>query len=319
MTSQACPKDEAISHFPVMAPEIESFIAQNNPRIIFDGTVGLGGHAKGILEKFPFVETYIGVDVDEEALARAEENLAPFGKRIHLCRGSYEDVATFVEEVGAGVPDALLVDLGASTLQLKDGRRGFSFSANGPLDMRMDKRRKVTAADILQKSSAEQLQHIFSTYGEFRFSKTLAQAIARAKEKPTTTAALAKFVADVLPQKFVKQRKRHPATQVFQALRIAVNEELATIERALPNLFDVLAESGIFMAISFHSLEDRLVKRFFKELLGRCKCPKDLPTCICGEVPKLELLTRRPITATDDEVWQNPPSRSAKLRVARKL
>ena len=319
MTSQACPKDEPILHYPVMAPEVESFIAKVNPRVVFDGTVGLGGHAKRILEKFPSVKSYIGVDVDEEALARASEVLDAYKERVHLCQGSYEDVEAFVAEVGSGQPDIILVDLGASTLQLKDGRRGFSFSANGPLDMRMDKGRKRTAADILQESNAKQLQQIFSTYGEFRFSKTLAQAIVKAKEKPTTTAALAQFVTDVLPKKFVKQRRRHPATQVFQALRIAVNEELGVIERALPNLFNVLASGGLFLAISFHSLEDRLVKRFFKERLGICKCPKDLPTCICGEKPQLELLNRRPITASDNEVWENPPSRSAKLRVARKL
>ena len=319
MTSQACPTDEPIQHFPVMAEEIEEFIEQHKPRVIFDGTVGLGGHAKRILEKFSFVELYIGADIDEEALERAKEVLADYEDRVMLCHGSYEDIEELLVEVGKGQPEAILIDLGASTLQLKDGRRGFSFSNNGPLDMRMDKRRSLTALQILQNSSAKELQRIFSTYGEFRFSKTLAQAIVAAKEKPKDTASLASFVTKVLPQKFVKQRRRHPATQVFQALRIAVNDELGIIERALPNLFECLASEGIFMAISFHSLEDRLVKRFFKKGLGICKCPKDLPTCICGEKPKLELLTKRPITASDMEIWENPPSRSAKLRVAKKL
>jgi len=308
----------AIDHVPVMVEEIVELLRSRRPSVVFDGTVGLGGHARAILSALPEVRHYVGTDVDDEALTRARTNLASFGDRVRLFHGSYENVEHFVAEAAVGAPDAVLVDFGASTLQLRDGRRGFSFSQAGPLDMRMDPRRPMTAADILRTGSAERLQEIFSTYGEFRFSKTLARALAGAAEKPTDTVSLRLFVERVLPRAFVRGRRINPATQVFQALRIAVNDELGAIERALPRLFAVLASGGLFLAISFHSLEDRLVKNFFNDGLGRCRCPKDLPACVCGAAPVLSLVTKRPLTASITEVAANPPSRSAKLRVARK-
>lgn len=309
----------AVDHVPVMAEEIIDVLTPAPPEVFFDGTVGLGGHCKILLDRFPEIRHYIGVDVDEHALARARVLLEPYGGRVSLFHGSYEDIASFVEQAKVQAPQALLVDLGASTMQLKDGDRGFSFSNCGPLDMRMDQSNPLTALELIRLSSAAELQIIFSKYGEFKFSGRVARALADLDVIPETTSEFADFVSSCLPVKYVKTSKKHPATQVFQALRIAVNDELNVIERSLPKLFAALAKGGLFLALSFHSLEDRLVKRFMKDRLGRCVCSKKLPLCVCGAVPVLELLTRKPIKPSSKEIEVNRPSRSAKLRVARKL
>jgi len=249
----------SIEHVPVLTSEILAFLEKAPPKTVFDGTVGLGGHALALLERFPSIERYVGVDIDDQALERARERLAPFEKRCRLERASYEDVNDVLLRQGLDSIDCVLVDFGASTMQLKDPMRGFSFSAAGPLDMRMDRRSTLSALDILCNASAERLQQIFSAYGEFRYSKTLARAIAGLKVKPQSTKELAALVESCLPKKFLRTCKRNPSTQVFQALRIAVNDELGAIERALPQLLESLSAGGMFLAISFHSLEDRLV------------------------------------------------------------
>jgi 16S rRNA (cytosine1402-N4)-methyltransferase len=204
-------------------------------------------------------------------------------------------------------------------LQLKDPSRGFSFSATGPLDMRMDDRLEMTAADFLRTAGTERVRQVLERYGEVRFAGRLARTLTEGPETPEDTAAVVRAVERALPTPFLKTRRRHPATAVFQALRIAVNDELGALERALPSLFDRLAPGGLFLVISFHSLEDRLVKTFLKYLEGTCTCPRDLPRCVCHRTPRVELLTRKPLAATERETAENPPSRSAKLRVARKL
>jgi len=309
----------AHDHVPVLAGEITDFLKPSPPSVFFDGTVGLGGHCKILLDKFPQIKHYIGVDVDTQALERAKTLLAPYSDRVSLYKGSYEQIDDFISLAGFGPPDALLVDLGASTMQLKDGARGFSFSEDGPLDMRMNLDSDLTALKLIQQSSASELQTIFSKYGEFRYSGRVARALAETDDLPQTTGELASFVKRCVPVKFVKTSKKNPATQIFQALRIAVNDELNVVERSLPKLFNALPSNGLFMAIAFHSLEDRLVKRFLKAGLGKCVCSKKLPKCVCNATPTLEILTRRPVTASESELAVNRPSRSAKLRVARKL
>lgn len=310
--------DAGIRHVPVLADEVLGVLAARPPAVVLDGTVGLGGHARRILERFPEVRRYVGVDRDEAALERARATLAPFGDRVYLGQASFEEADRVAEAAGAGPPDAVLLDLGTSMLQLKDPGRGFSFVEPGPLDMRMDRRTPRTAADVLRSSSAEELQQLFSRYGEFRFSRTLARALAALPEPPQDTVALTRLVHQVIPARILRERRKDPTAQVFQALRIAVNDELGALERALPRLFAALAPGGVLAVISFHSLEDRRVKTFFRERLGRCTCPPRLP-CQCGARPTLELLTRRPTTAGVAERAANPPSRPAKLRAARKL
>jgi 16S rRNA (cytosine1402-N4)-methyltransferase len=308
-----------VDHVPVMAEEIVNVLESSPPEVFFDGTLGLGGHCKILLDRFPEIRHYIGVDIDEHALARARILLAPYGDRVSLFHGSYEDIDRFVHESNAKPPEAILVDLGASTMQLKDSDRGFSFSGGGPLDMRMDQSNPLTALELIKQSSAAELQTIFSKYGEFKYSGRVARALADLEKIPETTSEFAEFVSSCLPVKYVKTSKKHPATQVFQALRIAVNDELNVIERSLPKLFSALSQGGLLLALSFHSLEDRLVKQFMRDGLGRCVCSKKMPLCICGARPVLELFSRRPLCASPEEIERNRPSRSAKLRVARKL
>ena len=308
-----------VDHIPVMAEEIAQFVGEAGAEVVFDGTLGLGGHCRILLERFSHIKHYIGVDVDEKALSIARERLSEVSDRVSLFHGSYENIDVFVEEANHGQPQVVFVDLGASTMQLKDGERGFSFSEDGPLDMRMNQSTSYTAYDLIKNSSAENLQEIFSKYGEFRFSGRVARALAQASIIPRTTKELAAFVCRCIPSAYVKKSKKHPATQIFQALRIAVNDELAVIERALPKLFSALAPGGLFIALSFHSLEDRLVKTFLKDGLGTCVCDKRLPRCVCNAVPLLKIITRKPVVASARELEGNRPSRSAKLRVARKL
>ena len=324
MKKQSRRLDEAIEHFPVLADEIVSCLAELSPEIVFDGTLGLGGHARRILKSIDSVKSYIAVDIDSKALDRAKDVLAPYVQegRAQIFQDSYERVESLLKEVlplDRAEADACLLDFGASTLQLKDPVRGFSFKEEGPLDMRMSQDGRPRAQDILDKSSAKELQHIFSSYGEFRFSKTLARAISSARRKPSNTRDLAALVSSIVPSKLKRRERLHPATQVFQALRIAVNDELRVIERALPKVFDSLSKGGYLLCISFHSLEDRLVKSFFNSRLGKCSCPKDLPNCICSPIKELELLCPRPIVPSTKELEINAASRSAKLRVARKL
>lgn len=307
-----------VRHRPVMVDEVVEFLAAASPVTVLDGTVGLGGHAERILSLIPSVERYVGLDWDDRALGRARETLAPFGDRVTLVRSSFEEGAGVASDLGLR-PDAVLLDLGTSMLQLKDPSRGFSFSASGPLDMRMDDRRDMTAAEFLRTAGTERVRQVLERYGEVRFAGRLARVLTEGPETPTDTAAVVRAVERALPTPFLKTRRRHPATAVFQALRIAVNDELGALERALPRLFDRLAPGGLFLVISFHSLEDRLVKTFFKDQEGACTCPRDLPRCVCHRRPRVELLTRKPLAASERETAENPPSRSAKLRVARKL
>lgn len=285
-----------------------------------DVTLGMGGHTEAILQANETVRV-IGIDQDEAALGIAGERLKPFGERAILVRSNFSQLRPVLESLEIDTLNGIVADLGVSSLQLDSEERGFSFRYDAPLDMRMDASAATpTAAELLESLSEVEIADIVYRYGEERFSRRIARRIVERREAGTpvkTTKDLAGLV-----ERSVKRNpkdKIHPATRTFQALRIAVNGELEILERFLKDGVDSLKTDGRFAVISFHSLEDRIVKQTFQRLAGKCFCPPRMPQCICGAVKKIEIVTRKPITPGDDEIEQNPRSRSAKLRVARRI
>mgnify|MGYP001573433405 FL=1 len=306
------------AHEPVLLAEV---LAQLDPREAgryLDGTVGAGGHAAAILERSAPDGRLLGLDVDPAALAIARRQLARFGDRAVLVRANFALCDVVARERRFLPVDGVLLDLGLSSIQLADEDRGFSFRSKGPLDMRADPDLLRTAADIVNRAGEHELRRILAEYGEETEAARVAGAIARRRVKrPFETADdLARFVAGV---KTRRPRGIEPATQVFQALRIAVNDELASLERGLAAAVAILRPGGRLAVISFHSLEDRVTKRFFARESRDCICPPHLPTCVCGHRAGLRVVARRPITPDAAEVARNPRARSARLRVAEKL
>lgn len=300
-------------HIPILVqPILEHLLPAAR---ILDGTVGAGGHSAALLEAGG--ESLIGLDRDPQALALARERLAPFGARAQLVHSSYAEMRAIVQAHGWKAVDAILLDLGASSMQFDTAARGFSFRADAPLDMRFDPTSDdETAAEIVNTWDEEDLADIFYRYGEEPQGRRFARAILRARPL-ATTGELAALLERSAPRR--PGDKIHPATRVFQALRIAVNDELATIERALPAAIDLLRPGGRLAVISFHSLEDRLVKEAFKLAATDCICPPKVPVCVCGHRASVRLVTRKPIEADPAEAEANPRARSAKLRVVERL
>jgi 16S rRNA (cytosine1402-N4)-methyltransferase len=288
--------------------------------VYFDGTLGGGGHAYEILRRSGPDGLLIGVDVDDDALAEGARRLEPFGARAVLGHGSYADIREIITALGIGTVDGILIDLGVSSHQLATRARGFSFTLDAPLDMRMDRRRPMNAYDVVNSYSREQLRKIIREYGEETMAARIAEAITeRRRHTPIrTTAELAALVVQTLPPA-ARRKKIHPATKTFQALRIAVNDELASLRRAIDAGLTVLAPGGRFSIISFHSLEDRMVKERFRTLEKGCTCPPDLPACACGLTGILNVITKRPIMPTAEEIAVNPQARSARLRTAERI
>lgn len=297
--------DAAPRHVPVLLKEVLDGLNPQPGDDVLDGTLGAGGHAAAILERTAPDGRYLGLDLDEAALETARKNLDRFGSRVMLVRGSYRDAAEISAERGFGPFQAALLDLGFSSLEIDDPARGFSFRRDGPLDMRYDERQELTAAEIVNSWPERDLERIFRLYGEEKFAHRLAGAIveARRRHRFVGTLEFVEALGGALPGS-ARHGRIHFATRVFQALRIAVNDELGTVEAALPTLLDLLAPGGRLAVISFHSLEDRLVKQFMRgeERAGRLKA-----------------MTKRPVVASEDEERVNPRARSAKLRVAIKL
>jgi len=306
-------------HQPVLMREVVKLLSPEPGAVIVDGTIGMGGHCEALLSAYPTIKI-IGIDRDEDALSISRERLAPYGDRVHLVHGNYRDCVDILRTLGVGQIDGFLLDLGLSSLQLDRSERGFSFRASGPLDMRMDRTSRASAADLVNDASVEELSGIISRYGEERFAHRIARAIvaARAKGRIETTDELARIVYDAIPRKFHPPRI-HPATRTFQALRIAVNDELSNLENGLEASFSVLSAGGVMAVISFHSLEDRIVKGFFRYKALSCICPPDIPVCMCDKKVEMHVLTKKPIVPSDEEIDANPRARSAKLRAARKL
>jgi 16S rRNA (cytosine1402-N4)-methyltransferase len=302
------------THIPVLYHEVLQHLRpQPNGRYL-DATLGAGGHTAGILQASAPTGRVLGFDRDPEAIAFARQQLAEFGDRVTYVNASYAEMTHLAPANGFADFDGILLDLGLSSRQLDNAQRGFSFMKDGPLDMRFDPTKGETAADLINNLSEAELVDIFWRYGEEPQGRRLARAIV--KNRPfTQTRQLADFIAAQ-----VKKRQRiHPATRIFQALRIATNKELEAVETGIPAAIELLKGNGRIAVISFHSLEDRFVKRLFRRLSQRCTCPPEQPICTCGGKATLRLVTRRPIKASAEEIEQNPRSRSARLRVAEKI
>jgi len=303
-------------HESVLAREVVEALRPEPGKLLLDGTLGGGGHSLLLLERGARV---IGVDKDPRALAAARARLARFGEAFRAVRADFRDAKAVLESLGLAAVDGALVDLGVSSPQLDQAERGFSFSRPGPLDMRMGEEGEPLR-DLLRRIDERELARILREYGEEPFARPIARTVKRAVDEggPLDTARLAELVAGAIPRK-AWPKKIHPATRTFQALRIAVNDELGALAQWLEALPAILAPGGRAAAISFHSLEDRMVKEKFRALTQGCTCPPDLPICACGAKASFAPVTRKPVVAADDEVAANPRARSAKLRVVEKL
>jgi 16S rRNA (cytosine1402-N4)-methyltransferase len=303
-------------HEPVLAREVVELLRPGPGRLLLDCTLGGGGHALLFLERGARV---IGIDKDPRALAAAKARLARFGEAFRAVRADFRDARNVLDALGIGEVDGAVADLGVSSPQLDEAERGFAFSRPGPLDMRMGSEGE-TLADLLRRIDERELARILKEYGEEPFARPVARAVKRALERGELldTAKLAEVVAAAIPRR-AWPRKIHPATRTFQALRIAVNDELGALAAFLEGLPRVLAPGGRAAVISFHSLEDRMVKERFRALSQACTCPPDLPVCACGAKASFAPVTRKVVTASEAEVATNPRARSAKLRVVEKL
>lgn len=300
-------------HIPVLLREVTSLLRPERGGVFVDATLGLGGHAGALLAAAPSIRV-VGIDTDPDALAEAGVRLAPFGDRLLLVPGRYEEIATHLDRLGLVEVHGVLADLGVSSLQLDCAERGFSFMTDGPLDMRMS-RSGPTAADLVHTLSGEELSRIFREYGEERMARRIAREIVHARvDTPVrTTGELRRLVLRAVGPK--RERHKDPATRVFQALRIATNRELIDLERFLDDAIARLALGARIAVLSYHSLEDRIVKRTFARHTAGCTCPPSFPVCVCPRRRVMALVTRKPIRPSLPEMMQNPRSRSARLRV----
>jgi 16S rRNA (cytosine1402-N4)-methyltransferase len=306
-----------MKHEPVLLEPILEYLEPNRPDgVLVDATVGLGGHSEALLERHPGIRLVV-IDRDPEALARSQERLSRFGDRVAFVRGRHESLIDILKQSGVTAVSGLLADLGVSSMQLDDASRGFSFRFEGPLDMRMGPEGR-SAADLVNDLDEYELARIIRDYGEEPMARGIARAIVkgRAEARIETTSRLAEVIRTVKKPRF---REIDPSTLTFQALRIATNEELVGLDRFVDDAVSVLETSARAAIISFHSLEDRIVKRAFRRLEGECTCPPNLPVCGCGATALVEVLTGRPVTASEEEMQRNPRSRSAKLRVAERV
>ncbi|MEE9614822.1 MAG: 16S rRNA (cytosine(1402)-N(4))-methyltransferase RsmH [Thermodesulfobacteriota bacterium] len=323
-------------HTPVMTREVLEYLDCRPGGTYVDGTLGGGGHAREILEATGPDGRLVGIDRDGDALKEAGALLEPYGKRALLVREDFREIKRVLADLGIGTVDGMVLDLGVSSYQLESPERGFSFRHDARLDMRMDTRQELSAYDLVNGLSAEDLERIFRDYGEERAARRIARAIEKKRgEGPiTTTDELAGIVAGAAWRAGGKggkrgrgargrggaaKRKIHPATRVFQALRIAVNDELESLKAGLTDGIEALGSGGRMVVISFHSLEDRIVKNCFRDLWRGCVCPPEVPVCVCGKEPSLRLLTKRVVFPSDAEVERNPRARSARFRAAEKI
>lgn len=303
-------------HVPVLLDKVVEHLAPRPGRRYVDCTVGAGGHAEAVLDASSPDGQLLAVDADGSILALARERLSRFGDRVRFAHANFADLASVADKHSFEGVDGVLFDLGVSSLQLDTPERGFSFRADAPLDMRLDQNQPRDAAGLVRDLSEQELSEVIFRFGEEPRARKVARAIVHAREREpiATTGQLAELVRRVVPGGRI-----HPATRTFQALRIAVNEELSVLESALRQAHALLADGGRLGAISFHSLEDRIVKQYLTSQASPCTCPPRWPVCTCGRQPRMERVTRKAVAAGDSEVAVNPRARSAKLRVARRL
>ena len=287
--------------------------------IYVDGTLGGAGHSSQIAKRLT-TGKLIGIDRDQVALQAAGERLAIYGDRVKLVHANFCQMAQVLQELEIPGVDGILLDLGVSSPQLDDGSRGFSYMVDAPLDMRMNRQDALSAWQVVNTWSQEELKRILYTYGEERYAPQIAGAICRRREeKPIeTTLELVDIIRSAMPPAALRE-KQHPAKRSFQAIRIAVNDELGSVEKVMEDAFDLLNPGGRLAVITFHSLEDRIVKVAMNDAAKGCTCPPSFPVCVCGKKPKVKLISRKPIVATQEELDENPRSRSAKLRVCVKI
>lgn len=284
--------------------------------VYVDGTLGGGGHALEVCKRLSATGRLIGMDQDEDAIAAAGERLRSYGDRVTILRENYCGMVHQLMTRGIQRVDGILLDLGVSSYQLDDASRGFTYREDAPLDMRMDRRQVRTAYDIVNTYGEEELYRVIRDYGEEKFAKNIAKHICRARETQpvSTTGELTEIIKAAIPAK-MRAVGGHPAKRTFQAIRIEVNQELAVLEQSLDGMIDILGDGGRLCVITFHSLEDRIVKNIFRRNEHPCTCPPEFPVCVCGKKPKGFVVTRKPIVPTEEEIKANKRSRSSKLRV----
>ncbi|MBQ8580034.1 MAG: 16S rRNA (cytosine(1402)-N(4))-methyltransferase RsmH [Oscillospiraceae bacterium] len=287
--------------------------------IYVDGTLGGAGHSSRIAAKLT-TGRLIGIDRDPVALKAAGERLSPYADRVTLVHSNFCEIKNVLSDLGINAVDGILLDLGVSSPQLDDAARGFSYMADAPLDMRMDNSQSLTAYTVVNAWSQEELKRILYDYGEERYAPRIASAICRSREdKPIeTTLELASIIRSAMPAAALRE-KQHPAKRSFQAIRIAVNDELGAVEKVMKDATECLAPGGRLAIITFHSLEDRIVKNGMNDAAKGCTCPPEFPVCVCGKKPKVRIITRKPIISGEEELEHNPRARSAKLRVCEKI
>ena len=314
--------DAYSDHIPVMLEEVMHWIAPRPGGFYMDATLGLGGHAARLMELTNGQARLLGLDRDEQALAKAGQRLAQYGENVQLAHTSFQHFSRALREVGWDKLDGVIADLGVSSLQLDNPERGFSFLQDGPLDMRMDPGSGgEPASALVNGASFERLRQLLWDYGEEPMAGRIAGAIVKIREtaRIESTLELARIVAAAYPAKRRALSRNHPATKTFQALRLEVNQELREVEFFLERIVDYLRPGARIAVISFHSLEDRIVKRAFRKESSACLCPREYPVCQCGHTQKLRLPFRKPLIPTEDEMRANSRSRSAKLRVAERI
>ncbi len=307
-------------HIPVLFHEIMDIMAPQPGEVFVDCTLGGGGHSRGFLERISPDGTLIGIDQDTNALAAAQQNLAEFGDRVTYVHSNYSNLDEILNTYAPDGVDGILFDIGVSSHQLDEKDRGFSYMQDAPLDMRMDQSRSMTARDVVNTYSEDELHRILKEYGEERWAKRIAKFIVefRSQKPIETTGELVDIIKRAIP-KGAREEGSHPAKRTFQAIRIEVNDELGVLERTIETAVKHLRIGGRVGIISFHSLEDRIVKEKFRYLASDCICPPELPFCNCDKVAEVEILTRKPVTATPEELEMNSRSKSAKFRAVEKI
>ena len=307
------------SHFSVLLSECIENLNIKPDGVYVDGTAGGAGHSSKIAERLDG-GLLIPIDQDEDAIKVISERLAPYGERVKIVRDNFSNIKSVLEGLGIEKIDGLLLDLGVSSYQLDTAERGFSYMADAPLDMRMDNRAVRSAYTVINEYSADELKKIIYDFGEERFAPKIAYGIVNAREKAPvkTTGELVEIIKNSLPS-FARREEWSSVKRVFQAVRIEVNRELDVIAPTIEAAVNMMNEGGRIVIITFHSLEDRIVKQTFQSLASGCTCPKDFPVCVCGNKPKIKILTKKPILPSDAELAVNSRSKSAKLRVAEKI
>lgn len=306
-------------HKPVLLQESLEALNIRPDGVYLDGTLGGAGHSVQIAKRLT-TGRLIGVDRDAAALRAAREKLAPYIDRATLVHSNFQDLKQIMQELQIPAVDGILLDLGVSSPQLDDGQRGFSYMEDAPLDMRMDRSAALTAHEVVNTWPREELRRILYEYGEERYAPQIAAAIdrRRAASPIETTLELASLIRSAMPPQALRE-KQHPAKRSFQAIRIAVNDELGAVERVMEDAIPSLAPGGRLAVITFHSLEDRIVKNAMQAAAKGCTCPPEFPVCVCGKKPQVKILTRKPVVSGEAELRENPRARSAKLRVCEKL